>query len=112
MRLDLTVVPITFSELDWWLERTRIGLDRHYELFDAIKELPSQKLSSNTTVSWYDDDGILQKFDDCYGKSLRFVLAEQFSMTNASLWNTKWNLGILKFLRTIETDTPVVLYWH
>ena len=112
MGLDLTLSPITLSGTPW-LAYDRLRLSRNYELFDAIKALPSNELPPDTTVEWYEDNGIERQTADMYGEPLRYIQAGEFRNLVFDCRKTEqWNVAVIRFLQELPRETPVVLWWH
>jgi len=120
MGLDLTVAPIQFHTMDWWLANNRLSFDRNYALFSQIAPIgrgdgklvcKPKPLPEGKRLDWYADEGCKQVTEDPYGTPLTYVPAAEFRKVKPKGTND-WNKAILAFLKTLPPDTPVVLWWH
>jgi hypothetical protein len=112
MSLDLTLYPMKYGELDWWLGHDRIKLGCNYPLFNEIKRtVTAQPLPNNVRFEVYDDDGITVRLTDAYGKPLTYATAGQFKAIKAEQLS-EWNRAVITMIQLLPPETPVVLYWN
>jgi hypothetical protein len=88
-------------------ERHRLDL-QDYDLFDRIKEDAVPLVGG---VLWYDDDGIEETKEDCYGDSLTFILAHTLVRRIGDIKLGIWDSAVLAFLKSIPAETRVILWW-
>ena len=112
MGLDLAVMPMRFKDMDWWLCTERLSCDRQHELFESIQMLPAKPIPAKKSVQVYDDDGIREVKTDPYGSPLTYLTAGEMSKARLPKGLTDWNKGIMAFVKSIPSDTPVILWWH
>ncbi len=122
MGVDLTVVPIRYPNLDWWLAYNRIGLDRSYALFRQFKpfdnapeaEIAPLPLPPNVKFQWYGDDGLKEQATDSYDTPLTFVYAADFARLKIDEIYplSPLNRAVIAMMAQLPADTPVVLWWH
>jgi hypothetical protein len=87
---------------------SRLSLNRDYELFDQIKELPVIPVTG--PVLWYGDEGLETRETDPYGDRLTWVNAFHFHNVKGS--ENSENAAILAFVRTMPPDRRIYLWWH
>jgi hypothetical protein len=121
MGLDLSVVPVNYHQMDWWLGNNRLGFNRDYFLFEQIDSkgrtdldpLPKicnpKPLPPNVQFDWYDDEGLETITTDPYGTPLTYVTAGELAEVKSE---HDWNAAIIAMMKALPPQTPVVLYWH
>ncbi len=112
MGLDLTlkmdIIPYAKRHFDFLLSN-RLRLDRNYDLFDAIKKLPSYDLSEYT-LSDYWDEGIREISEDPYGEKLRYIYSHD--LAKIEIENiSDWNKAVLMLFKHLEANIKIILYW-
>ena len=117
MGMDLTVCPIKLNFNNDWLGHERLSFERDYDLFSQIEDIgrgAGPKVLTPKpipgTFRWYDDDGLKESSDDCYGTPLTYVKAEEFANIIFDVLSD-WNKAVVIFLCSIPPETPVVLWW-
>jgi len=126
MGVDLTVCPVRWDNTHWWLLHERISFDRNYELFaqmgltgvedeagnDIVAVMEDSPVPEGKRVEVYGDEGIEVCTTTPYGDPLTFVRAKEFRKVKTDKTIGKWNLAVIRFLRALPPETPVVLWWH
>jgi len=90
----------------------RLSLNRHYDLFDAIKDFPSQSLPQGGSLLWYLDEGVKHCTEDCYGSPLRFVYAGMFRKLLERDDISDWNRAVITMIAALPEPTRIYLWWH
>ena len=125
MGLDLTLIPIRYHKIEWWLATDTLSTQRDglgHLINDGVhaKTLKTHPIPSKKDFRFYDDDGLKKRTTDPYGGKLRYVkagkLAEFFEDIGEENPNvtefSEWNQGIMDFVKRIPSETPIVLWWH
>lgn len=114
MGLDLTVKMSPWNDSDDGapLLTCSLSFDRDYDLFDLIKDLPSNALPPGGEVRIYEDEGIEKEGTNPYGEAIRYIFAKEFRELAEPADLSEWSQGILSFLRTIPESKRVYLWWH
>jgi len=120
MGLDLTVAPMRYHTMNWWLAFDRLRLDCDYDLFSQIGPCSRGRykpitlplpLPAGTKFDWYEDESVKTKTEDPYGVPLTYLPAAAFrDMILEGV--SDWNKAVLVFLAALPPDTPVVLWWN
>ena len=117
MGLDLTLYPIRYADLPWWLATESLGCERQAALFRRVEQVESDPLPKvvGKPVSFkvYKDEGIVEAKTDSYGTPLR--VAKAGNLAKAALPAAEmypWNRAAWAYLKVLPPDTPVVLYWN
>jgi hypothetical protein len=119
MGLDLTLCPIQYSDVKWWLAYDSLRLCRDYRLFShfgnigrtevkpVVEPMP---LPKQTLLEWYGDEGLERRSNDPYGTPLTYIFAREFCKIKLDNLNP-WNKAVIAFIQSLPEDTPVVLWW-
>lgn len=127
MGVDLSLVPhFTESSTDrahpvvhndrgtrWdWLCCERIRLDRDYDLWSHF-ENAAKNGTPVPSASWYRDEGLCEVTTDPYGGRLVSITCRQAveALTGPSTLSTK-NAAVREYLRALNPDVRVLLWWH
>ncbi len=109
MGLDLTIGIVEYPQMNRWLLYNRIMFDRMS--FDCIKVLNTHPLPIDKLVDWYTDEGIKRIRTNAYGEELTVINPIEFWRINTDKMS-KWNQLLIAFLRQLDIETLIVLYWH
>lgn len=87
---------------EWFLGTETLSFHRDYDLFDKIREFPSRPITDEKIkFSEYSDTGLFER---------SFVRAEVFH--EIDYVPNHWNNSVLNFLKSIPSETIVILYWY
>jgi len=96
---------------EWFIGSESLSFHRDYGLFDIISNFPAQPITDEKIkFQEYNEDGIHVRNTDPYGEPLTFVRAEAFK--EIDYVPNQWNNSILLFLKSLPSDTIVILYWE
>lgn len=113
MGIDLTLAIDRHESEDmrgWFLCYDRLSVNRDSRLYAQVERVPSFLVPKSTKVSWYDDPGIKTITEDCYGTPLKYVLAGDLAQAFKGCgW---YNKAIFAFLKALNPQTAIILYWH
>lgn len=135
MGLDLSLLPLqTDPDMDWGFSHTILDLWRCRDLFDKIGELdvierPDFKFLCYLSRHPEAEEGKYcgLEGEHCYGELTETPYGDPLTWTKAGALasvmedyyqNTeddnrpRINLAAIAYLRLLDPDTPVALYWH
>ena len=113
MGVDLTIVPQRYCGIgNWFLGYDRISIDRNYKLFDRIKEISTIRFPENVKFDWYDDEGLIETKEDCYGDQLKYVHAETLANVFKESELSDRDKATQAYLELLPPDYWIVLWWH
>lgn len=108
MERDLRLLPLDYYTDEGAFSLTILNMNRESLLFEAIEALPHERMPVNFD-SWCGVDfqyGATVKDD--FGDRVQFVRA-------ADLLTVDWSnqpAPVLAYVRALEPDTRIALYWH
>ena len=114
MGIDLTLLPqwINFNHGPFRAIVT-FPLDRDSNVFKALKSL--QPLPFNRRIDWYGEDGIESRTTDYYDEPLTFLPAGTIQTAiECGIFpqpESDWNRAIFAFIREVDPDRKVILFW-
>jgi hypothetical protein len=80
-----------------------------YGLFARIK---AEAVPLTEGVQWYDDDGLGETKEDCYGEPLTFMSAHNIARYLGTVPLRGFDAATLAYLKALPVDTRVVLWWN
>lgn len=125
MGIDLTLCPVRHDhgkDSGSILVYTR--LDFNMRDYDLWKKIQAEAIPLGVPVSWYMDQGIEDVTEDPYGSPLTFITAhrllkiiDEHFKSSDELWirsgnRGHWDLGCLAFIRALNPDRRIILWWH
>lgn len=121
MGIDLTLCPEKYQSSTWFLAYDRLSLMSDYRVFDQLEGfeyyektsgLRAHPLPPNAGFDWYGDEGIEQLTEDAYGTPLTFMYAKDLSTLDIPDDTSDWNKAVFAFVKALDPDTRIVLWWH
>lgn len=116
MGIDLKVMASSFRELqDEMLPTATLRFERDSAIFsklaaDAVPCLV-RRLPSDLKVGCYDDEGLVFRQNDRYGRPLTSLTSAELATLEVPDGTCPWNIAVLAFLRGLPEDVRIVLYW-
>lgn len=120
MGVDLKLLPIDYDDGSWGFSHSIIRVERDYELFDQIRDLPKQGhppenftsyLSTIPSGSMRGESCYGPTKQDCYGCNLYCVRAGDFANIRLRRGTSKQVRAVLAYVRALDPDTRIVPYW-
>lgn len=115
MGIDLTLCPVRYEQLPGpiLLHTVMMLQCRRYEIYGGLDEVATPL---SKAVLRYEDDGIKERTTDSYDKPLHFVTAHSFlriwDSTPIGFTLNEWDNACLAFVRALNPDHQIVLWWH
>jgi hypothetical protein len=114
MGIDLTIYPQQF-DMKWKLCDQGLTFDRDYKIFGQIcddrPKIEPHPCPDDWQIQIYDDDGIRDCKEDCYGTKLTYLFAFELKKLDMSDIS-EWNKAIKAFIDALPDDMKVILWWH
>ena len=114
MGIDLRLLPIECESHSLCYSHTLLDCVRNYELHEVIKKLEVVPIMRKITCFLAtNNDGEPSYGDitqDAYGKDLTYVTSDLLSSINDEHVNGR-NVAVWAYLKSLQPNTKVVLYW-
>ncbi len=88
-------------------ERHRLDW-QDYEAFDRIA---AEAVPLTEGVHWYEDKGLKEQKEDCYGKPLTFLPAHSIARHLSKAPLRGFDAATLRYINALPPETRVVLWW-
>lgn len=112
MGLDVTFYPVRFGDSDkGYFAFTKLEVERRRDLWDDLAKVPSHPCAALTA---HIGDNYGKREGDCYGEKLRYTTAaDLLSLAqHQAVIDEQNNRAVWAYLRELDADTKIVLYWH
>jgi hypothetical protein len=121
MSVDLTLLPFDGDLSDLSFSHTVLNVYSNYDLHDQINKLSQLDVPDgfNSYMSRNDkpDDYYFgescygKTIEDCYGKHVKYTTVKELLTIKEKYWTAR-SVPVYAYLKALDPQTKVALYWH
>lgn len=115
MSVDLTLLPFDGEDSNLAFSHTILNVYANYDLHDQIKKLPKLDVPASFTSFYSRQESDYTQYgvttEDCYGQPVKYTTVKELLTIKDKYWTCR-SVPVHAYLKCLEPDTKVALFWH